>query len=131
MPGKDDRWQERECAFIRQTAGKILKDNDGLSWTRHGAEVFRGIDCHLRTFCAGTVVMMRRPRGCFGLPHAVMLLCGMEVADDKPGAPTHAVTTPRLSVEVGRQDGLVQKERIVARDRPLSDNRIAVIEPTY
>ena len=81
----------------------------------------------------GAVVMMTRPRGYFGLPRDVVLLDGKEPTDVKPGVPTDSVTTVRLSAaEVGRQvAGLFNEERIVARARPASDNRIAVIELTY
>jgi pimeloyl-ACP methyl ester carboxylesterase len=81
----------------------------------------------------GAVVMMTRPRGYFGLPRDIVLLDGKEPTDVKPGVPTDSVTTVRLSAaEVGRQvAGLFNEERIVARARPASDNRIAVIELTY
>src|ERR1700687_1846293 len=52
---------------------------------------------------AGSVVLISRPRGDFGLPRDVVLLDGKEPADVKPGVPTDAVGTLRLSAaDVGR-----------------------------
>jgi pimeloyl-ACP methyl ester carboxylesterase len=82
---------------------------------------------------AGAVVLMTRPRGYFGLPRDIVLLDGKEPTDIKPGVPTDAVTSLRLSAaEAGRQVvGMFNEERIVARAWPASENRIAVIEMTY
>ena len=82
---------------------------------------------------AGSVVLMSRPRGYFGLPRDVVLLDGKEPADVKPGVPTDALTTLRLSAaEVGRPvAALFNEERIVARAWPASENRIAIAELTY
>jgi pimeloyl-ACP methyl ester carboxylesterase len=82
---------------------------------------------------AGSVVLMSRPRGYFGLPRDVVLLDGKEPADVKPGVPTDSLTTLRLSAaEVGRPVvALFNQERIVARAWPASENRIAVAELTY
>jgi hypothetical protein len=82
---------------------------------------------------AGAVVLMSRPRGYFGLPRDVVLLDGKEPTDVKPGVPTDAVTTLRLSAaEAGRPVvALFNGERIVARAWPASENRIAVAELTY
>jgi Lipase C-terminal domain len=82
---------------------------------------------------AGSVVLMSRPRGYFGLPRDVVLLDGKEPADVKPGVPTDSLTTLRLSAaEVGRPvAALFNQERIVARAWPASENRIAVAELTY
>jgi Lipase C-terminal domain/Lipase (class 2) len=81
---------------------------------------------------AGSVVVMSRPRGYFGLPRDIVLLDGKEPADVKSGVPTDAVTTLRLSAaEVGRPvAGLFNEERIVARAWPAAENRIAVAELT-
>src|SRR5712671_3300788 len=82
---------------------------------------------------AGSVVLMSRPRGYFGLPRDVVLLDGKEPADVKPGVPTDSLTTLRLpAAEAGRPlVALFNEERIVARAWPASENRIAVAELTY
>jgi pimeloyl-ACP methyl ester carboxylesterase len=82
---------------------------------------------------AGAIVLMSRPRGYFGLPRDVVLFDGKEPTDVKPGVPTDAVTTLRLTAaEVGRPvAGLFNQEAIVARAWPTSENRIAVAELTY
>jgi hypothetical protein len=82
---------------------------------------------------AGSVVLMTRPRGYFGLPRDVVLLGGKEPTDVKSGVPTDSVSTLRLSAaDVGRSvTALFNKERIVARAWPASENRIAVAELTY
>jgi pimeloyl-ACP methyl ester carboxylesterase len=82
---------------------------------------------------AGAVVLMSRPRGYFGLPRDVVLLDGKEPVDVKPGVPTDAVTTVRLSAaDVGRPVvAMFNQERIVARAWPAAENRIAVAELTY
>src|SRR6202163_3178849 len=82
---------------------------------------------------AGSVVLMTRPRGYFGLPRDVVLLDGKEPTDVGPGVPTDSLTTLRLSAaEVGRPvTALFNQERIVARPWPASENRIAIAELTY
>jgi hypothetical protein len=82
---------------------------------------------------AGSVVLMSRPRGYFGLPRDVVLFDGKEPADVKPGVPTDSVATLRLpAAEAGRPVmALFNSERIVARAWPASENRIAVAELTY
>jgi hypothetical protein len=82
---------------------------------------------------AGSVVLLSRPRGYFGLPRDVVLLDGKEPTEVKSGVPTDSVTTARLpAAEVGRPVvGLFNQERIVARAWPASENRIAVAELTY
>ncbi len=82
---------------------------------------------------AGSVVLMSRPRGYFGLPGDVVLLDGKEPTDVKPGVPTDSLTTLRLSAgQVGRPVvALFNQERIVARAWPASENRIAIAELTY
>src|SRR5712672_3378412 len=82
---------------------------------------------------AGSVVLMSRPRGYFGLPRDVVLLDGKEPADVKPGVPTDSLTTERLpAAEPGRPVvAMFNQERIVARGWPASENRIAVAELTY
>jgi pimeloyl-ACP methyl ester carboxylesterase len=82
---------------------------------------------------AGSVVIMSRPRGYFGLPRDVVLIDGKEPADVKSGVPTDSATTLRLpAAEVGRPViGLFNQERIVARAWPAAENRIAVVELTY
>ena len=82
---------------------------------------------------AGSVVIMSRPRGYFGLPRDVVLLDGKEPVDVKAGVPTDPLTTRRLANgEIGRSVvGLFNDERIVARSWPASENRIAVAELTY
>jgi hypothetical protein len=82
---------------------------------------------------AGSVVLMSRPRGYFGLPRDVVLFDGKEPDDVKPGVPTDSITTLRLSAaEAGRPVvALFNQERIVARAWPASENRIAVAELTY
>ena len=82
---------------------------------------------------AGSVVLMSRPRGYFGLPRDVVLFDGKEPADVKPGVPTDSVATLRLSAaEAGRPVvALFNSERIVVRAWPASENRIAVAELTY
>jgi pimeloyl-ACP methyl ester carboxylesterase len=81
----------------------------------------------------GSIVIMSRPRGYFGLPRDVVLLDGKEPADVKAGVPTDSITTLRLpNGEIGREVvGLFNEERIVARSWPASENRIAVAELTY
>ena len=52
---------------------------------------------------AGSVVILTRPRGYFGLPRDVVLFDGKEPADVKPGVPTDSTSTLRLPAgEVGR-----------------------------
>ena len=82
---------------------------------------------------SGSVVIMSRPRGYFGLPRDVVLLDGREPEDVKSGVPGDSVTTLRLpATEVGRPVvGLFNEERIVARAWPASEGRIAVVELTY
>jgi hypothetical protein len=82
---------------------------------------------------AGSIVLMSRPRGYFGLPRDVVLFDGKEPADVKAGVPTDSVSTLRLSVaEAGRPVvALFNQERLVARGWPASENRIAVAELTY
>jgi hypothetical protein len=82
---------------------------------------------------AGSVVLMSRPRGYFGLPRDVVLFDGNEPKDVKPGVPTDSISTLRLSVaEAGRPvTAIFNEERIVARAWPASENRIAVAELTY
>jgi hypothetical protein len=82
---------------------------------------------------SGSVVIMSRPRGYFGLPRDVVLLDGREPEDVKSGVPGDSVTTVRLpATEVGRPVvGLFNEERIVARAWPASEGRIAVVELTY
>jgi Lipase C-terminal domain/Palmitoyl protein thioesterase len=82
---------------------------------------------------AGSVVLMSRPRGYFGLPRDVVLFDGKEPADVKPGVPTDSISTLRLSAaDAGRPvTALFNQERIVARTWPASENRIAVAELTY
>jgi pimeloyl-ACP methyl ester carboxylesterase len=82
---------------------------------------------------AGSVVMMSRPRGYFGLPRDVVLFDGKEPTDVKAGVPTDSVTTMRLSAaEIGRPvAALFNQERIVARAWPASENRMAIAELTY
>ena len=82
---------------------------------------------------AGSVVLLARPRGYFGLPRDVVLFDGKEPTDVKSGVPTDSVTTLRLAAaESGRAvTALFNQERIVARAWPASENRIAVAELTY
>jgi hypothetical protein len=82
---------------------------------------------------AGSVILMTRPRGYFGLPRDVVLFDGKEPTDVKPGVPTDSQTTLRLSAaDVGRPvAALFNEERIVARAWPASENRIAIAELTY
>jgi pimeloyl-ACP methyl ester carboxylesterase len=81
---------------------------------------------------AGSVILMSRPRGFFGLPRDVVLFDGKEPTDVKPGVPTDSLSTLRLSAaEAGRPVvALFNQERIVARAWPVSENRIAVAELT-
>ena len=82
---------------------------------------------------AGSVLLMSRPRGYFGLPRDVVLFDGKEPTDVKPGVPTDSLSTLRLSAaEAGRPVvALFNQERIVARAWPASENRIALAELTY
>ena len=82
---------------------------------------------------AGSVVLMSRPRGYFGLPRDVVLIDGKEPKDVKSGVPADSVTTLRLPAEeIGRPVvAMFNTERIVARAWPASENRIAVAEMTY
>ncbi len=82
---------------------------------------------------AGSVVLMSRPRGYFGLPRDIVLFDGKEPSDVKPGVPGDSISTLRLSAgEAGRPvAALFNEERIVARAWPASENRIAVAELTY
>ena len=81
----------------------------------------------------GSVVLMSRPRGYFGLPRDIVLFDGKEPTDVKPGVPTDSISTLRLpAAEAGRPvTALFNEERIVARAWPASENRIAVAELTY
>ena len=69
---------------------------------------------------AGSVVIMSRPRGYFGLPRDVVLIDGKEPADVKSGVPTDSTSTLRLpAAEVGRPVvTMFNQERIVARAWP-------------
>jgi hypothetical protein len=63
----------------------------------------------------------------------VVVFDGKEPTDVKPGVPTDSLTTLRLSAaEAGRPvSALFNRERIVARAWPASENRIAIVELTY
>ena len=82
---------------------------------------------------AGSVVILTRPRGYFGLPRDIVLFDGKEPADIKPGVPTDSTSTLRLPAgEVGRPVvTMFNQERIVARAWPASENRIVMAELTY
>ena len=82
---------------------------------------------------AGSVVILTRPRGYFGLPRDVVLFDGKEPADLKPGVPTDSTSTLRLPAgEVGRPVvTMFNQERIVAKAWPASENRIVMAELTY
>src|SRR5215212_330155 len=82
---------------------------------------------------AGSILLMSRPRGYFGLPRDVVLFDGKEPADVKPGVPGDSISTLRLSAaETGRAVAAVfNEERIVARSWPAAENRIAVAELNY
>jgi hypothetical protein len=82
---------------------------------------------------AGSVILMSRPRGYFGLPRDIVLFDGKEPGDVKPGVPGDSISTLRLSAsEAGRPvAALFNEERIVARPWPASENRITVAELTY
>ncbi len=82
---------------------------------------------------AGSVVIMTRPRGYFGLPRDVVLFDGKEPADVKAGVPTDSTSTLRLPAgEVGRPVvTLFNQERIVARAWPAAESRIVMAEFTY
>lgn len=82
---------------------------------------------------AGSVVIMTRPRGYFGLPRDIVLFDGKEPADVKAGVPTDSASTLRLPAgEVGRPVvTLFNQERIVARAWPAAENRIVMAEFTY
>ncbi len=82
---------------------------------------------------AGSVVLMSRLRGYFGLPRDVVLFDGKEPTDVKPGVPGDSISTLRLpAAEAGRPvAALFNEERIVARAWPAAENRIAIAELTY
>jgi pimeloyl-ACP methyl ester carboxylesterase len=82
---------------------------------------------------AGSVVIMSRARGYFGLPRDVVLIDGKEPSDVKSGVPTDSTSTLRLpAAEVGRPVvTMFNQERIVVRAWPAAENRIAVAELTY
>ncbi|MFL6813205.1 MAG: hydrolase [Bradyrhizobium sp.] len=82
---------------------------------------------------AGSILLMSRPRGYFGLPRDVVLFDGKEPADVKPGVPGDSISTLRLSAtEASRPvPALFNEEQIIARPWPASENRIAVAELTY
>jgi pimeloyl-ACP methyl ester carboxylesterase len=82
---------------------------------------------------AGSVVLMSRPRGYFGLPRDTVLFDGKEPSDVKPGVPGDSISTRRFpAAEAGRPvAALFNEERIVARAWPAAENRIAVAEFTY
>jgi hypothetical protein len=82
---------------------------------------------------AGSVVLMSRPRGYFGLPRDTVLFDGKEPSDVKPGVPGDSISTLRFpAAEAGRRvAALFNEERIVARAWPAAENRIAVAEFTY
>lgn len=82
---------------------------------------------------AGSVVILSRPRGYFGLPRDIVLLDGKEPTDVKPGVPTDSISTLRLPAgEVGRPViGLFNQERVAARAWPVAENRIVMAELTY
>jgi len=82
---------------------------------------------------AGSVVILTRPRGYFGLPRDIVLLDGKEPTDVKAGVPTDSVATLRLPAgEVGRPVvTMFNQERIVARAWPAQENRIVMAELTY
>jgi hypothetical protein len=82
---------------------------------------------------AGSVVIMTRPRGYFGLPRDVVLFDGKEPADVKPGVPTDSSSTLRVPAgEAGLPVvTMFNQERIVVRSWPASENRIVMAELTY
>jgi hypothetical protein len=82
---------------------------------------------------AGSIVLMSRPRGYFGLPRDVVRFDGKPPSDVKPGVPGDSISTVRLSAaEAGRPvAALFNEERIVARAWPVSEDRIAIAELTH
>jgi len=82
---------------------------------------------------AGSVIILSRPRGYFGLPRDVVLFDGREPADVKAGVPTDSTANLRLpAAEAGRPVvAMFNQERIVARAWPASENRIVIAELTY
>jgi lipase/lipase (class 2) len=82
---------------------------------------------------AGSVVLMSRPRGYFGIPRDIVLFDGKEPTDVKPGVPGDSISTLRLAAGEGARPvtAIFNEERIVARAWPASENRIAVAELTY
>jgi len=82
---------------------------------------------------AGSIVIMTRPRGYFGLPRDIVLLDGKEPADVKASVPTDSTATLRLPAgDVGRPVvTMFNQERIVVRAWPASENRIVMAELTY
>jgi hypothetical protein len=82
---------------------------------------------------AGSIVLMSRPRGYFGLPRDNVVFDGRQPSDVKPGVPGDSISTLKLpAAEAGRPvPALFNEERIVARGWPVSENRIAVAEFTY
>jgi pimeloyl-ACP methyl ester carboxylesterase len=82
---------------------------------------------------AGTVVVMSRPRGYFGIPRDVVLLDRNEPQDVAKGVAGDSITTLRLpATEIGRPIvALFNEERIVCRGWPAADNRITIAELTY
>jgi hypothetical protein len=82
---------------------------------------------------AGSVVILIRPRGYFGLPRDVVPLDGKEPADVKRGVSTDSAATLRLPAgEVGRPVlTMFNQERIAARAWPASENRVVIAELTY
>jgi len=82
---------------------------------------------------AGSVILMSRPRGYFGLPRDVVVFDGKEPKDVKPGVPGDSLSTLRLSAADAARPmiALFNEERIAARGWPASENRIAIAELTY
>lgn len=81
---------------------------------------------------AGSVTLMSRPRGYFGLPRDIVLFDGKGPTDVKPGVPGDSTSTLRLPAAEARPvTAMFNEERIVARTWPASENRIAVAELTY
>ncbi len=82
---------------------------------------------------AGSVTMLTRPRGYFGLPRDVVLLDGAEPKDVARGVAGDAVATMRLPAsENGRLIiGQFNEERVAARTWPVAENRITIAELTW
>jgi pimeloyl-ACP methyl ester carboxylesterase len=80
---------------------------------------------------AASLVYLSRPRGYFGLPRDLVRLDGAVPAGIPAGEPTVALVHAVVAGAQRAVPGQFNAEAITARNWPLTENRVSVIELTY